>query len=241
MCYHERSDFELAGTLNPALNGMPLEPFFRIGEAFQPRTTKWRAQTEQDYLLLLVRVPQDQYTLFIGFSLLPSLSQASFKTSSLILPRFNLAGTPFNTTDFLNQATLPLSLDLLLAKHALEQANLTSLVLDLNGAQFGYTIDFVPQALPSFQAYKHLTTRIEAAFRFFCLEQELASHFSVTVASLTFARLDEFQLPFRSLTLIISLVTLLTTTWFIQLLTQAYLKAIAPLLARLRTRGLTPN
>ncbi len=233
----EGVDFEIQGTLNKNFSSSNITSLFSYEQEWNDITSFWSESISNDSLVLIISIRSNNHISLVGITFSSHLINQ--RISSFLNDSLSFFETTINVTDFLIVEELPFNLDILINFDFINQSLPTSLVISPSNALIGYFIDFNCRRISSFNLFLKTIETIDDNFRLFVAQKDLVDLSSIGNTNPDFLTFHPFKQPFDSIIILVSLISLLSSTFLIKIIVSSYYNQIKAILTQLEKRGLT--
>jgi len=197
----------------------------------------WEGLINEDSLIFMLRANTDSTEYRIGIDVLNGTDNTK---KSTVLNNSILFGSVYiNISTFDIKTFLPFNLDILINLNSLNILSHSSTNNETFFSELGYYADLNARKMSSLQQYSNYLEEIISSFYSFVGYNDLVSLNTITSNSLGFTLIDPFFEVFRAIILMLTIFTLLLSSWLVELFISYYNKQSQDTLNNMKMRGLT--
>ncbi len=229
-------DFEIAGEIKQNYTADNISSMLLYQNYWNEFRKDWARLIISDNLILLINLRINDTVLQIGLGL--SENTENVKTEHVLDDHLNFFNSSINVSTFSLLEELPFALDILMNFNLLNNSFSEEFKIGSDNCSLGYTVNLNEKLFSSINNYMKTIDQIAEAFHSFIAQTDIIYLNKLNSNRLEIDLSSSFEVPFQSLLIILTAVSILLSTWLIEFFLDFYNKQINTLLQNFEKRGL---
>ena len=229
-------DFEIEGGIKQNYTADNISSLYSYQNYWGEFKNDWSRFIINDNLILLIDLIINDSVIRVGLGL--SENTINSKIELVLADYLNFFNSSIDISSFTLLDELPFNLSILMNFNSLNNSFSEDFQIDPNNCNLGYTVNLNEKLFSSINNYMKTIDKIDEAYQSFIAQTDVVYLSNLKSSRMEINLSSSFTVPFQSLLIIFTSVSILLSTWLIEFFLDFYNKQIEVILQNFEKRGL---